>query len=78
MGWKGSFLGKDKQKVWNVGSLCIFWMVWKARNDIAFRDKVLSIQRLKSLFVHLFSLLTKVFFVDGPMTFVHFIDCVGS
>ena len=37
-----------------VGPLCILWSVWKARNDIVFRDEVLSIQRLKSSFVHLF------------------------
>ena len=51
-----------------VNPLCIFWSVWKARNDIVFRDEVLSIQRLKSSFVHLFWSETKVYFVH----LVHF------
>ena len=50
------------------------WTVWNGRNAIVFRDEVLSIQRLKSFFVHLFWLETKVSLVDGPMTLVHFID----
>ena len=58
----GSFLAKDKRRIWKLGPLCIFWMVWKARNGIVFRDEVLSIQRLKSSFVHLLWLETKVFF----------------
>ena len=53
LGWKGTFLAKDKRRVWIAGLLCIFWTIWKTKNDIVFRDEVLSIQRLKSLFVHL-------------------------
>ena len=53
LGWEGSFLAKDRQRVWKAGPLCIFWSVWKARNDVVFRNEVLSIQRLKSSFVPL-------------------------
>ena len=49
-GMEGSFLSKDKQRIWKAGPLCILWTVWKARNDIVFRDEVLSIQELKSFF----------------------------
>ena len=56
------------------GPLCIFWSVWKARNGIVFRDEVLSIQRLKSSFVYLFWLETKVYFVDGLTSLVHFFE----
>ena len=38
-GWKGSFLAKDKRRVWNAGPLCIFWTVWKAMNGIVFIDE---------------------------------------
>ena len=59
--------------------LCVLvWTVGKTRNGIVFKDEVLSIQRLKSLFVHLFWSETKTFLVEGPMSFVHFIDCVGA
>ena len=54
LGWKGTFLPKEKRGVWNTSPLGIFWTIWKTINGIAFRDEVLSIQRLKSLFVHLF------------------------
>ena len=33
--------------------LCIFWTVWKTRNNVVFRDEVLFIQKLKSFFVNL-------------------------
>lgn len=52
--------------------------IWKARNGIAFRKEVLSIQRLKSYFVFLLRLETKMFVVDGPLMFSHIIDCGGS
>ena len=29
------------------GPLCIFWLVWMARNTIIFRDDVLSLQKVK-------------------------------
>ena len=49
LGWKGSFLAKDKRRIWKLGggacgvALCIFWTVWKAINGIVFRDEVLFI-----------------------------------
>ena len=36
-----------------LGPLCLFWVIWKARNSIAFEDGVLSIQKLKISFVYL-------------------------
>ena len=50
LGWDGSFVGKKRKEVWRAGPLCIFWTVWKARNKIAFEEKVLSIQGLKEFF----------------------------
>ena len=32
-------------------TLCIFWLVWNARNSIIFRDDVLSLQKVKLYFV---------------------------
>ena len=36
--------------MWKAGPLCIFWMVWKARNGVVFRDEVLFVQKHKSFF----------------------------
>ena len=51
LGWDGSFVGKKEEESWRESPLCLFWMVWKARNKVAFEEKKLSIQRLKNSFV---------------------------
>lgn len=71
-------MGKKRREVWRAGPLCIFWMVLKTKNKIAFEDNVLSIQRLKSSFVYFLWSETKLFIKDGPLTLVGFIDWVGS
>ena len=53
IGWRGSFVGKKRKVTWQMGLLCLFWVIWKARNSIAFEDGVLSIQKLKISFVYL-------------------------
>ena len=71
-------MGKKRREVWRAGPLCIFWMVLKTKNKIAFEDNVLSIQRLKSSFFYFLWSETKLFIKDGPLTLVGFIDWVGS
>ena len=53
LGWRDSFVGKKRKVAWRLGPLCLFWVIWRARNSIAFEDCVLSIQRLKVFFVYL-------------------------
>ena len=48
-------------------------MIWRAKNDIVFRNKDCPFKRL-SLFLYIFFLETKSFFVDGPTILVNFID----
>ena len=52
LGWDGSFVGKKRKGVWRANPLCLFWMVWKVRNNVVFEEEELSIQRLKNLFVY--------------------------
>ena len=47
----GLFVGKKHKKVWRVALLHIFWTVWKVRNQMAFDDDMLSIQKLKYFFI---------------------------
>ena len=49
-----------------------FWCVWKARNNIIFRDDVLSIY----IFVFILWLETKMSILDSPSILVQFIDWV--
>ena len=78
LGWRGSFVGKKRKEVWQVGPLCLLWVIWKARNKIAFEDSVLSLQRLKTSFVYLLWSETKLWIKDGPSTLIDFVDWVGS
>ena len=77
LSWHGSFVGKKRKKVWRAAPFYIFWTVWKARNRLAFKDDVLSIQRLKYSFLSFWSK-AKLFIVDCPLTIVSFIDWLGS
>ena len=73
---EGLFCGKKRKVVWQLRPLCLFWVIWKARNTIAFEDGVLSIQKLKVSFVYLFWSETKLWIKDGPSTLIDFIDWV--
>ena len=78
LGWNGTFVGKKRKGVWKASPLCLFWTVWKRRNKVAFEEIELSIQRLKSSFVYLLWLETKMSIKDGPSTLVDFVDWVVS
>ena len=54
LGWKGSFIANDQRRVLKARPLCIFWAIWKVRNDIVFMDEKLSIQKVNS-FLYIFS-----------------------
>ena len=45
------FVGKTRKKAWLAAPLCIFWIVWKEMNLLAFDSGELLIQRLKIFFV---------------------------
>ena len=44
-------MGKKRKKIWISILLCIFWMVWKEMNRLAFREGSLAVQKLKNSFV---------------------------
>ena len=47
--WRGPFVGKKRKKVWKSIPLCIFWMVWKERNRLAFKGGCQEFRSLKIL-----------------------------
>ena len=69
-------MGKKRKVAWQLGPLYLFWVIWKARNTMAFEDGVLSIQRQKASFVYLLWSETKLWMKDGPSTLIDFIDWV--
>ena len=32
LGWRGSFVGKKRKEVWQVGSLWFFWVVFEGKD----------------------------------------------
>lgn len=49
LGWL--LMGKKWKKVRPAGPSCLFWMMWKARNEVVFRKEPLSKQKMKPSFV---------------------------
>ena len=78
LGWHGSFVDKKHRKVWREGPLCLFWIVWKARNRITFKGEEFSIQSLKSSFVCFLWSEAKQCIDDVPLTLFSFINWLGS
>ena len=74
LGWHGSFVDKKHRKVWREGPLCLFWIVWKARNRITFKGEEFSIQSLKSSFVCFLWSEAKQCIDDVPLTLFSFLD----
>ena len=77
LGWDGAWVGKKRRTVWKAAPLCLFWSVWKARNNITFDDGVLSLQRLKAFLVFSLWSETKLFMKAGPTMLIDSIDWVG-
>ena len=77
LGWHGPFEDKKHRNVWKAGPLCLFWIVWMARNRIAFEGEELSIQRLKSSFVSYLWSEVKGYLDDVHLTLFCFLDCLG-
>ena len=77
-GRHGSFVGKKRKRVWRASPMCLFWMVWKERNKIAFESDKFSIQRLKFSFVSNFWSWAKSCIVEEPQSLINFFDWLGS
>ena len=78
LGWFGSFVGKKRKKTWKLAPLCLFWMVWKERNRIAFDNKEFLIHRLKySIVCGLWSW-TKLYIDADLLSLIDFFDWLSS
>ena len=75
--WKGSFVGKKRKMLWNSIPLCIFWIVWKERNQIAFKDGLIAVQRLKYSFVYNLWSWNRVFLGEEVHSILDFFEMDG-
>ena len=71
-------MGKKRRKVWMAAPSCIFWVVWKERNMIAFDNEDLSMNRLKNSFVCNLWVWTKSVVNDDPLSLLSFFDWLGA
>ena len=65
-------MGKKQVKVCKAAPLCLFWMVWRERNRVAFENEDLSIQRMKFSFVSNLWSWSKCCNVDRPNSLFNF------
>ena len=77
MGWLGSCVRKKRKKVWLSALLCLFWIVWKERNNRAFENEGHSVQGCKSFFLCNLQVWAKGFFDSDPPSSVDFVDWLG-
>ena len=63
--------------MWGASPLCLFWTICKERNRISFKNEGLFVQRLKSLFLYNLFCWTKLYIVEGLISFYDFIDWLG-
>ena len=78
LGWNKAWVGKKRRIVWKVGPLCFFWLVWKARNRIAFDNEELSLNRLKNTFVCNLWVWSKPVVNEGSLSLFGFFDWLGA
>lgn len=50
LSWRCKAIGRRKKDL-RAAPYCLFWVVWKQRNKVAFKDKTLDVQKWKVIFV---------------------------
>ena len=79
LSWKGSFVGKKREKIWRSIPLFIFWTVWKERNRLAFKGGgELAIQKIKNSFVCNVWGWAKVYSGAEPRFLIGFLEWIAS
>ena len=71
-------MGKARKKAWKVAPVCIFWIVWKERNLLAFENAEIWIHRMKYSFVCNLWSWSRASINMGSISLVSFIDWLGS
>ena len=76
--WHGSFVSKQRKKVWRTTPLCIFWTVWKERNIRVFNNEEHSVIFLKLFFLRNLLYWVKQYLEINSLSFFNFIEWLGS
>ena len=66
-------MGKKGKKAWMAAPLSVFWTIWHEWNYIAFENKDLSVQRMKTSFICNLWSWSNVHIVERPRSLVDFL-----
>ena len=70
-------MGKKRKKMWRAALLCLFWIVWRERNRVAFDNEAFFAYRLKSSFICNFWSRSNVFSGDRDRSLLDFLTLMG-
>ena len=73
LAWQGANVGGKHKRVWITTPLCLFWMLWKERNGVTFKDEAPFVHRLKSIFLYTLWSWAKLNSVDNLDSLVDFL-----
>ena len=78
LAWQGVAVGKKRKRIWTAAPMCLFWTLWRARNRLAFENKVTSAQRLKINFVSNLWSWANLFGDETSISILDFLTWMGS
>ena len=70
-------MGKEFKKMRKATPLCLFWIIWRERNRVAFDNKVFFAYRLKSSFICNFWPWSNVYSGDRDRSLLDFLTWIG-
>ena len=75
--WQGAFVGKKRKKAWKATPLCLFWTLWKERNQRAFEDSELTDHKILRSFMYMILEWVRVHIESTSLSLLDFIDWLG-
>ena len=72
--WRGAFVGKKRKKARKTAPLCLFWTLWKERNQRAFKDSELTDHTILCSFMYMFLEWVRVHIEFTSLFLLDFID----
>ena len=77
LAWYGAIVGKKRKKIWLAAPLCLFWILWRARNRLIFENEVTSDRRIQANFVSNLWIWANLYSVDNTNSVMDFLTWLG-
>ena len=66
-------MGKKHKKIWLAAPLCLFWILWRERNRMAFENEAPSVHKMKSNFLSILWSWANLYSVDNASSLLDFL-----